>query len=131
MTVHTNLSFLISRIKNASKHNKSFVKVPRTNLNYNCLKTLYVNGYLNKFCLDDLRDSFIVELKLESVRNDLSTMRMISTASRRVFLDFKEISKKYKVEDFFLVSTSKGILLGSEVFFYGLGGEILVDNLNY
>lgn len=121
-----NLSCLVSSLKVAVKHNKNFVKIAKTKLNREMLVLLYNHGYIGSFSLSSFsRNSFVVYLSPEGRSLFLSKISVVSS-SKRVFMDFKKISSVYKLTDFFIVSTPKGLMLGSELFFYGLGGEVLV-----
>ena len=131
MTINYTFCSLVSRLKNAAKHNKSFVMVPRTKFNKNLLECFYRNGYLTSFTVTEDRKSFLVEVKLSNFKIEFSRIRIISSATRKKYVSFKEICKLYKTTDFFFISTSKGIFSSQEAFFYGLGGEILFDNLNF
>lgn len=125
MTVNYNFSNLVSIIKNGAKQNKNFVKVLKTNFNKELLLALSKKGFVKNFSVSSLdRSLYIVELNLKV--KELSNISLISNSTNRVFLDFKKISKLFKPSDFLVVSTSKGILLGSDIFFYGLGGELLL-----
>lgn len=125
MTVNYNFSNLVSIIKNGAKQNKNFVKVLKTNFNKELLLALSKKGFVKNFSISSLdRNFYIVELNLKV--KELSQLSLISNSTNRVFLDFKKISKLFKPSDFFVVSTSRGILLGSDIFFYGLGGELML-----
>lgn len=125
MTVNYNFSNLVSIIKNGAKQNKNFVKVLKTNFNKELLLALSKKGFVKNFSISSLdRNFYIVELNLKV--KELSKLSLISNSTNRVFLDFKKISKLFKPSDFFVVSTSRGILLGSDIFFYGLGGELML-----
>jgi ribosomal protein S8 len=125
MTVNYNFSNLVSIVKNGAKQNKNFVKVLKTNFNKELLLALSKKGFIKNFSISNLdRSLYIVELNLKV--KELSQISLVSNSTNRVFLDFKKISKLFKPSDFFVVSTSKGLLLGSDIFFYGLGGELLL-----
>lgn len=125
MTVNHNFSNLVSIIKNGAKQNKNFVKIYKTNFNKELLLIFLKKGFIKNFSVSSLdRNFFLVELNLK-VR-ELSQISLVSNSTNRVFVDFKKISKIFKPSDFFVVSTSKGLLLGSDIFFYGIGGELLL-----
>lgn len=124
MTINYNFSNLVATIKNGAKQNKNFVKVYKTNFNKDLLLIFLKKGFIKNFSVSIDRKYFIVELNLKV--KELSQISLVSSSTNRVFLDFKKISKIYKPSDFFVVSTSKGVLLGSDIFFYGLGGELLL-----
>lgn len=119
---------MISSIKNASKHQKNFVNVPRTQFNKQFLMALYDQGHVSNFFVDSKkRNNFVVEFATTGASSDLSNIRIETKASQRKFMSFKQLSKKYNASNFLVVSTSRGIFVSSDVFFYGLGGEILVS----
>jgi len=130
MTVNLKLNELVSGIKNSAKQNRGQVLISKNNFNKEILNCLYRNGIISSFTFSDDRLFFIVSLKLKNLP-ELSNLRIVSSSSRRIYMSFKQISKNYKNTDFFIVSTSKGIFFTNEVFFLGLGGVILFDNLSY
>ena len=125
MTINYNFSNLVSILKNGAKQNKNFVKVSKTNFNKELLLILFKKGFIKSFSISSLdRSIYLIELNLKV--KELSQISLASSSTNRVFLDFKKISKLFKSSDFFVVSTSKGLLLGSDIFYYGLGGELLL-----
>lgn len=127
-----NILVIITRIKIAFKHQRNFVKISRSILGKIFLDSLKRQGYIVSYKLTEDRKNFIVFIKINSSLNSfLSRIRIISTVSRKKYLNFFEISSKYKSSDFFILNTSKGILSSEEVFFFKIGGEILCDSLSY
>jgi small subunit ribosomal protein S8 len=129
MTLNNNLIILISRLKSASKSKNGMLIVPRTSYNKKVLTCLYTKGYVVSFFLSDDRLHFKVLLKPEM--SFFNNLRIVSVPSRRVFLRYEDLVKKYRPYDFFIISSSKGIFLGDEVFFSKVGGELICDSNNF
>jgi ribosomal protein S8 len=126
MTINVNFSYMIASLKGASKQHKSNVRVPKTKFNKKILLAMYNKGYVSDFFVDSKTgNNFVVEFSFVGTASDLSNLKIYSKSSQRKYLTFKQMSRKFNVSDFFILSTSKGILLGHEAFFYGLGGELL------
>jgi ribosomal protein S8 len=124
--------FLLSQIKVAFKHKKNNIKVLRTLLNKSILESMYRQGFISYFKLSNDRNFFVVFFKNKSVLNNYFLhLQPKSTSSRFEFLSYDKIQKKYRPSDFFIVLTSRGVLISEEVFFFKLGGEILCDSLSY
>lgn len=130
MTIDFNLNHLISRLKNGIKQKKNIVKVPRSKFNKEILNCLLRGGFINNYILDDTRFFFFVELKLNNIYA-IKNLKLKSTSSRRLFFENKKILLKYRKTDFFILSTILGICLPNEVFFYNLGGLLILDNSKF
>lgn len=126
-----NTIVLLNRLKISCKNKNNYVVVPNVCLNRELLKALYRKGFISSFNLIENRKSFAVSLKMGFSQILFDKLNIISVSSRPVFLTIEDLRKKYRPYDFFIVSTSKGVFIGDEVFFHNLGGELLCDNYNY
>jgi len=131
MTFNNNLALLISRLKVSAKNKNSNFSVPKSSLNRGILEALYRKGYISSYSLMEDRVNFKVFLKFNSSNLIFNNIRLISNSSRRVFLGYDQLICRYKPNDFFIISSSKGIFLGDEVFIYKVGGELLCDSSDY
>lgn len=127
----SNLILLLSHIKSAIKSKKGFFFIRRDGASKILLECLYRNGYISNFSVSDGRDFYKVYLKSGYSLLKFNNLRILSSPSRKVFLSFDSLSKKYKPYDFFIISTSRGLLLGQEAFLFKIGGELLCDSFNY
>jgi ribosomal protein S8 len=131
MTFNSNLALLISRLKISVKNKNNSFYIPRSSLNKGILEALYRKGYISSYHIMEDRVNFKVFLKFNTSNLVFNNMRLVSTPSRRIFLGYDTLITKYKPYDFFIVSSSKGIFLGDEVFLYKVGGELLCDSSDY
>lgn len=127
----SNIILLLSHIKSAVKSKKGFFFIRRDSSSKMLLECLYRNGYISSFSISDNRDFYKIYLKSGYSLLKFNNLRILSSPSRKIFLNFESLSKKYKPYDFFIISTSRGLLLGQEVFLFKVGGELLCDSFNY
>lgn len=122
----------LTNIKLASKHNLGYIMVPKTKNVRFFLESMQKQGMISSFCVSYDRLNYKVYLSLYSSVNEiLKKIRLISTKSRPFYLSFLEISKRYKVKDFLVLSTSKGILLSEDIFLFKIGGFVLSDAFSF
>ena len=131
MSINNNLSILISRLKISAKNKNGSLIIPRSFLNKKILEALCRKGYISFFLITEDRNSFKIFLKAKYSNLVFNNLRMISTPSRRIFLSYENLVQKYKPYDFFIVSSSKGVFVGDEVFLHKIGGELLCDTYDY
>ena len=131
MSLNNNLSIFFSRLKISAKNKNSVLLVPRTGLNKKVLEALQRKGYISFFYVIDDRNHFKVFLKAKYVDSIFNSLNIISSPSRKIFLSYEDLVKKYKPYDFFIVSSSKGVFLGDEIFLNKVGGELLCDSFSY
>jgi small subunit ribosomal protein S8 len=131
MNLNNNLYLLLSSLKVAVKHKNGCIKVIPSILNKNVLIALKRKGFVSHFTVSSDRKSLLVYLKNDYPGNVLKGLRFISVPSRRVYLTYEKLISNYRAQDFFLVFTSKGVLISDEVFLNKVGGELICDNLFY
>jgi ribosomal protein S8 len=123
---------LLNQLKVAFKHKRNSVKVFRTSLNRSILESMFRQGFISYFKITNDRNFYLVFFKSSSVLNIFFLhLRLKSKFSRAEYISYEEIYKKYKPSDFFILLTSRGVLISEEVFFFKIGGEILCDSLSY
>lgn len=127
----SNIILLLSHLKSAVKSKRGFLFIRRDNASKLLLECLYRNGYISSFSVSDNRDFYKIYLKSGYSLLKFNNLRILSSPSRKIFLNFESLSKKYKPYDFFIISTSRGLLLGHEAFVFKSGGELLCDSFDY
>ena len=112
--------------KGALVQNRGDMVVCRTSGNESLLRCLRRTGYVTSYVLTPNRKFFCVQLGAKGIFQ-LRHLRTVSNSSRKVFKTFRQLSCIYSPNDFFLVSTGRGVMTSQEIFFYGEGGLVLMD----
>lgn len=118
---------MLIRIKNAQAVNKETVGIPFSKLKQEIARVLKQNGLILDY---EKKGRAIVKklelkLKYENSFPAVAAVKRISKPGKRIYLKSREIfSKKGSV---IIVSTSQGLMAGSEARKAKLGGEILCE----
>ena len=128
MAVQDQIADLLNRIRNASEANHRYVDVLGSKLNQNIVKVLcderFVEHYLVKN--EDGRTILRVFLSYNREREPLIRgIRKVSNPGKRVYVGYTEIPKVFNGLGIAVVSTSQGVLVGSEARKRKVGGELL------
>jgi ribosomal protein S8 len=118
----TILKFL-SQLKNASNSRKEFII-----LNYNksytpLLKILYKEGFILNFSKTE--EKILIRFRYYFNIKSLQKLKIISTLTKPIFLNYYEICKLYKKDKLLIFSTPKGFLTSSECTKLKTGGIFL------
>jgi small subunit ribosomal protein S8 len=115
--------FLI-RLKNAAIAKKHEVVVAKTLLVYEVAKLLQKSGYIANIKEDtgDLKIN-LAYIKKEPVLLDI---RLVSKPGLRIYKNVKDLAG-YKSPSFLIMSTSKGLMTGSQALKSNVGGEVIAE----
>jgi small subunit ribosomal protein S8 len=124
------VSDLIIRIKNASLANRKEVVLPYSKINKEIGKALQKEGFLEdiKEVKDGSKMTLSATIKYEKRNPVITDVVIVSKPSLRVYKASKEIKDvekrgKHKV----ILSTSQGVMSGTDAKKKGVGGEILFE----
>ena len=119
---------LLTRIRNAAKVGKHQITVPASKLKLTILNELKKAGYIvNVEVIDNKPQNTIVVTINEATENARFTeINRLSKPGRRLYVGANEIPKVKNGRGMVLVSTSKGVMTGSEAIKAKLGGELLL-----
>lgn len=118
---------MITRIKNAFLANKSSVSLPHSKLKEALAKILEAEGYITGFAVKPTVPQKTIELELKYIGKipAITDVKRVSKPGRRVYTPVKKIPKALGGYGVTIVSTSKGVLTGSQAKKIGVGGELL------
>lgn len=116
------------RIKNAQRAGHEMVQVPYSKFKHEIAKALERSGLVGKIEKRGKRVRKTLEIGLlyqedQPVINDL---KLISKLGRRLYLSYKDLKPARSIGIVFL-STSKGVLSGTEAKKAKVGGELMVE----
>jgi small subunit ribosomal protein S8 len=119
---------LLTRIRNAVMVGKNEITVPASKLKVTVAKELVKAGYLSAVKVESAkpRDILVVTINKEGENSTINEITRLSKPGRRVYVGAGDIPKVKQGRGIVLVSTSKGILTGSNAYKQRLGGELLL-----
>ena len=119
---------LLTRIRNAAMVGKHEVRVPTSKLKKVVAEQLVKNKYLEAVTLEDgkPRGTLVVTINKPGANTVINEITRISKPGRRVYVAAADIPKVKSGRGLVLVSTSKGVMTGSEAAKNKLGGELLL-----
>jgi len=122
---------MFSQLKNASFNKSKETKVAYSKLNLKILTVLKNRGMVLDFQEEKNKDkkyptAILVKIKYKTNKEPFFTNIMrISRSGKRVYIHHKDINQARRNRAEILVSTSKGLMSGSEAHQKGLGGELI------
>lgn len=117
---------MITRIRNAIAVHKTEISLPHSNVKESVAKILKDNGYISDIAVakDDFRRTITLSLP-ESVT--INEINRVSKPGRRIYAKSAEIPQVKQGRGIVIVSTSRGVMTGSDARSQKLGGEILCE----
>lgn len=123
------LADMFTRIRNAVAVRKSEISLPHSNLKEDVAKSLKANKFVDDVRVegDGISKTLVVTLNqpMESAR--ITSIRSLSTPGRRLYAGAKEMPSVRHGRGIVIVSTSKGLITGTEAKTQGIGGELLCE----
>lgn len=119
---------LLTRIRNAVMVGKNEITVPSSKMKVTVAKELQKAGYLANVKVESAkpRDILVVTINKEGENSTINEITRLSKPGRRVYVGASDIPKVKQGRGIVLVSTSKGILTGTNAYKQRLGGELLL-----
>lgn len=119
------LGDFLSCIRNGFMVSKLEVLVKKSKYILSILNVLLQDGYIRGYTIVD--NGIIVFLKYNKGVSVISTLKLVSKPTKRIYMNFKELKKYSESNKICYITTSKGILNNKDFFLYktGLGGEVL------
>lgn len=112
---------------------KRFCVIRRTENVESVLKLFYKEGFLRNyhFTLDGKYIIVFFKFTQGGVNVLKFGLKRVSKPSKKIFFTFEQIKKRYNISDFFLIYNNfYGFLLGKDVFFLRVGGELIFERKN-
>lgn len=119
---------LLTRIRNAVMVGKNEIRVPSSKLKLTIAKELKKANYLSDVKIESAkpRDIMVVTINQPGENANITEITRLSKPGRRVYVGASEIPKVKNGRGMVLISTSKGVVSGSEAIKHRLGGELLL-----
>jgi small subunit ribosomal protein S8 len=118
---------LLTRIRNAIAVGKNEIRVPTSKLKLTVAHELVRAGYLADAKTEKSapRDELIVTIAKDGQNPTITEIARVSKPGRRVYARAADIPRVKSGRGVMLVSTSKGIMTGTEAIKNRLGGELI------
>jgi small subunit ribosomal protein S8 len=119
---------MLTRIRNAINVGKNEVRLPSSKMKTTVAKVLKSAGYLAdvKIEKNEPQDELVILINKEGENAAITEISRISKPGRRVYAGFAEIPRVKSGRGLVIVSTSKGLMTGSEAIREKLGGELIL-----
>lgn len=120
---------LLTRIRNAVMVGKNEITVPSSKLKVTVAEQLKKAGYITGVKVESAkpRDILVVTINAAGENSTINEIKRLSKPGRRVYVSANDIPKVKSGRGIVLVSTSKGVITGSEAVKQRLGGELLLS----
>jgi small subunit ribosomal protein S8 len=124
--MHDPISDLLTRIRNAGMARHAKVTMPYSKLKASVAQILHQEGYVADVGVEEgPKKALTLALKYEGRRPVIAGLRQISTPGLRRYVRSTEIPRVLGGMGVAIVSTSKGVMTGSEAKKQNLGGELV------
>lgn len=120
---------LLTRIRNAVMVGKNEITVPSSKLKVTVAQQLKKAGYVTAVKVEAAkpRDILIVTINKPGENSTINEIKRLSKPGRRVYVSASDIPRVKSGRGIVLVSTSKGVVTGSEAIKQRLGGELMLS----
>ncbi len=118
---------MLTRIRNAIAVGKSEISLPHSRVKESVAISLRNNGFLQDVKVTDLSvgKQLHVVINLDGENAKITEIKRLSKPGRRAYTNAREIPTIKHGRGILIVSTSKGLMTGSEAKAQGVGGELI------
>lgn len=127
MTSTDPIADMLSRVRNAIAVRKTEVSMPHSNIKEAVARLLADNNFIDGVSVEDARVGKTLTLTLHSDSGNarITEIVRLSKPGRRHYVNAKEIPVVKRGRGLVIVSTSKGIMTGSDARDAHVGGELI------
>ena len=128
MVVSDPIADMLTRIRNAIMARHDHVLVPTSRTKLSIARILKEEGFINDYEVVRGKPERVIKIILkyyEDSQSAISGMKRVSKPGLRVYVQRKEIPRVYGGLGIAVLSTSKGVKTGQDVWRLGVGGELL------
>jgi small subunit ribosomal protein S8 len=118
---------MLTRIRNAINVRKAEVVLPQSNAKEAVARLLKDNGFITDVHVSDATLGKTMKLTIREERENAAITEIVrlSKPGRRLYASVKEIPTVKRGRGIVIISTSKGMMTGSEAKKAGIGGELI------
>ncbi|HZP55636.1 MAG TPA: 30S ribosomal protein S8 [Candidatus Saccharimonadales bacterium] len=121
------ISDMFTRIRNAVAVNQREVTVPYSIAKEEVARILVNSGFLKNVKADNDSDKKVLRIQIidENQPSLITEIKRLSRPGKRLYVQAKEIPVVKRGRGIVIISTSKGVMTGSEAVAKKLGGELI------
>lgn len=116
------LANLFSAIRNGYSVQKSKIIQPNSKQSRNVLNIFIKQGWINSYKIT-VDDRLEIYLKYKNNKSVIKEIKRLSKPGRRIYIKNRDLFRKKT--GFYIISTSKGILIDLQAKQFNLGGELI------
>mgnify|MGYP000922209271 FL=1 len=119
---------LITRIRNAIMVGKTEIRVPTSKLKVAVVEGLKKANYIESFDIEEAEPRSILHVVINQPMQNarINEISKVSKPGRRIYASVEKIPTVKSGRGIVLISTSKGVMTGTEAKKQRLGGEVLI-----
>jgi small subunit ribosomal protein S8 len=118
---------MLTRIRNAIAVRKSEVKLPHSKVKESVAKLLKDSGFVDSIAVTDLTvgKELTIKINADDTNARITEIVRLSKPGRRAYAGSDKIPTVKRGRGLVIVSTSKGIISGTQAKKLGVGGELI------
>lgn len=118
---------MLSRIRNAIAVNKPEIVLPHSKVKEAVAQLLVDNRFVNGLRVSDaaIGKSLVLKLSDENKNSPITEIKRLSKPGRRYYVSADKVPMVKRGRGLVIVSTSKGVMTGSDAKKQGIGGELI------
>ena len=123
------ISDMLTRIRNADRVSKRDITLPYSKIKEDVAKILAANGYILSVKTEETggRKKLALAISDTDQPGQITSIKRLSRPGRRSYAKTKEIPQVKRGRGIIIVSTSQGLMTGSEAAGKKLGGELICE----
>jgi small subunit ribosomal protein S8 len=127
MTSTDPIADMLSRIRNAIAVRKNEVRLPHSNVKESVARLLQKNHFISSVAVEGEKTtkSLVLTLNVTDTNARITEIVRISKPGRRYYVNSQEIPVVKRGRGVVIVSTSKGMMTGTEAKNKKIGGELI------
>lgn len=120
---------MLTRIRNAISVRQTEVSLPHSQAKEAVAKLLASSGFIDGVSVEkaEIGKTMTVQIHGEGSNARISSIRRLSTPGRRYYVRSSAIPTVKRGRGLVIVSTSKGVMTGSDAKKAGIGGELICE----
>jgi small subunit ribosomal protein S8 len=120
---------ILSELKNAARARKEKITFPYSKFDFAILKALVQAGYVKSADKEAVgrKNVIVVHLSYKGKVSPVNDFKIVSKPSRHFYVDYRSLPTVKQGHGLSMLSTSRGIMTGSEARKKKVGGEYLFE----
>jgi small subunit ribosomal protein S8 len=124
------ISDMLTRIRNAINVRKNVVRLPHSNVKESVARLLQTSNFIDNVEIEANEEgrpgkTLVITINGEQANARITEIARVSTPGRRYYVRSGEIPAVKRGRGIVIVSTSKGMMTGTDAKKQGIGGEII------